>query len=105
MISAENRLKCVEFKSYPTLARAPAADLFNMVLDDGLLVWPALGITIPLDEVPYEAIINAWASDSERPPIDVDLPADRPPVIEERDLWPDEQSTPENDLLTTHAER
>lgn len=69
MISAENRLKCVEFKSYPTLARAPAADLFNMVLDDELLIWPALGITIPLDEVPYEAIINAWASDSERPPI------------------------------------
>lgn len=56
MIAAENRLKCIEFKSYPTLARAPAADLFNIVLDDGLLVWPALRITIPLDEVPYQTI-------------------------------------------------
>lgn len=59
MIAAENRLKCIEFKSYPTLVRAPAADLFNMVLDDGLLVWPALGITIPLDEVTYETFKNA----------------------------------------------
>ncbi|WED82628.1 hypothetical protein PYU99_06720 [Aeromonas media] len=105
MIADENRLKCIDFEPNPTLARAPAADLFNMVLDDGLLVWPALGITIPLDEVPYEAIKNAWASDSESLPIDVDLPADRPPVIEEHNLWPDEQSTPESDLLTTRAER
>jgi len=86
MLATENWLKCVEFKSYPTRARAPAADLFNMVLDDGLLVWPALGITIPLDEVPYEALKNAWASDSERLPMDVNPPAERPPVIEERDL-------------------
>lgn len=49
MISAENRLKCIEFESYPTLARVPVADLFNMVLDDGLLVWPALESTILLD--------------------------------------------------------
>lgn len=57
-----------------------------MVLDDGLLVSPALGITIPLDEVQYETFKNAWASDCEWLPIDVNLSADRPPVIEERDL-------------------
>lgn len=97
MTAADNRLKCIEFKFYPTLARAPIADLFNIVLDDSLFVWSALGITITLDEVPYETIKNAWASDCKGLPIDVSLSDHRQPVIKERDLWPGEPSILESE--------
>lgn len=75
MIAADNRLKYIEFRFYPTLAMAPIADLFNIVLDDGLFVWSALGITITLDQVPYETIKNTWVSDCKGLPIDVILPS------------------------------
>lgn len=98
MLVVENRLKCIEFVSYPTLAQTPGADLCNIILDDGLLVWPTFEINIPLDEVLYETFKNAWASDCEWLPIDMNLSADQQPVIQALAPWPGEPSIPESEL-------